>query len=199
MATDDPTATLERTLTTEEEIAAYLHRTRMAVLDALRDGPATVTQVATRLGVHPANLTRHVRALERAGLIALVEKRDTGRNLEKYYAATARHFRVAPGIAALAAPHRIALTFAASEIAAAAVRLPATDAGPVAALVTRATVPPSQATAFARELGALAQRFGAADAGTGQAFHLVLALYPGGDDVHDGPPIRLGSPEEEER
>ena len=40
---------LYRTLTTEAEISAYLHRSRMAILDVLRDGPATATQIAARL------------------------------------------------------------------------------------------------------------------------------------------------------
>ena len=52
-----------RTLTSEREIAAYLHRTRIAILDALRSGPATASQIGDKLGVHPANLTRHIRTL----------------------------------------------------------------------------------------------------------------------------------------
>ena len=68
-----------KTLTTEAEIAAYMNRTRMAILNALRDGAGTASQIAAKLGVHPANLTRHMRLLEEAGLIELVEKRDIGR------------------------------------------------------------------------------------------------------------------------
>lgn len=195
MATDT-----ERTLTTETEISAYLHRARMAILDALRDRPATATQIAAVLGVHPANLTRHIRVLEEAGLVALVEKRDTGRNLEKYYAATARRFRVAPETASLTAPHRIALTFARSELSAAMARLPDDTPGPVTALVVRATVAPGMAKAFADELAGLAERFSATDQGDGQAFQLVMALYPGEADT-DGErqPIRLAARGEVQR
>ena len=174
-----------RTLSTETEISAYLHRSRMAILDVLRDGAATTTQIAARLGVHPANLTRHIRVLEEAGLVALVEKRDTGRNLEKYYAATARRFRVAPETATLAAPHKIALTFARSELSAALVRLPDEVTDPVTALVLRASVAPDMAKLFAEELAGLAERFSAADRGDGQAYQLVLALYPGDVDTND--------------
>jgi DNA-binding transcriptional ArsR family regulator len=169
----------DRVLSTETEIAAYLHRSRMAILDVLRDGPATTTQIASRLGVHPANLTRHIRVLEAAGLVALVEKRDTGRNLEKYFAATARRFHVAPETADLTAPHKIALTFARSELSAALVRLPDESSGPVTALVLRASVGPGMAEAFAEELAELAERFSAADRGDGSVYQLVLALYPG--------------------
>jgi len=181
-----------RTLSTETEISAYLHRTRMAILDVLRDGPATTTQIAARLDVHPANLTRHIRVLERAGLVSLVEKRDTGRNLEKYYATTARRFRVAAETANLTAPHKIALTFARSELSAALVRLPDETTDPVTALVLRASVAPGMAKAFAEELAGLAERFAAADGGDGQAYQLVLALYPGDvDPDRERPSIRL--------
>ena len=106
--------TSHRTLSSSIEIAAYLHRTRMQMLSALRDGPATVSAIADRLGVHPANLTRHIRKFEKAGLVSLVEKRDTGRNLEKWYASTAQTFDVAPDVHTLKSPHKTALAFAAA-------------------------------------------------------------------------------------
>ncbi|MFH0751809.1 MAG: winged helix-turn-helix domain-containing protein [Chloroflexota bacterium] len=174
-----------RTLSTDAEISAYLHRSRMAILDVLRDGPATTTQIASRLGVHPANLTRHIRVLQKAGLVALVEKRDTGRNLEKYYAAAARRFRVVPETANLTAPHQIALNFARSELSAALVRLPDETTGPVTALVLHASVAPGRAKMFAEELAGLAERFSAADRGDGKAYQLVLALYPGDADANE--------------
>jgi DNA-binding transcriptional ArsR family regulator len=190
----------ERTLSTEAEISAYLHRARMAILDVLRDGPATSTRIAARLGVHPANLTRHIRVLEEAGLVALVEKRDTGRNLEKYYAATARRFRVAPDTSDLTAPHKVALTFARSELSAALVRLPDEAPGPVTALVLRANVAPDVAMAFAEQLAGLADRFAAADGGDGRAFNLVLALYPGDAEAsEDRQSIRLAPGKERQR
>ena len=189
-----------RTLSTEAEISAYLHRSRMAILDVLRDGPATATQIAARLGVHPANLTRHIRVLEKAGLVALIEKRDTGRNLEKYYAATARRFRIAPETATLTSPHKIALTFARSELSAALARLPDETTDPVTALVLRASVAPGTAKAFAEELAGLAERFSAADRGDGQTFQLVLALYPGDTDTSEERPlIRLAGAKERPR
>jgi DNA-binding transcriptional ArsR family regulator len=183
----------DRTLSTEAEISAYLHRSRMAILDALRDGPATTTQIAARLEVHPANLTRHIRILEEAGLVALVEKRDTGRNLEKYYAATARRFRVAPGSGRLTSPHKIALTFARSELSAALARLPDELADPIVALALSVRIAPSDARSFADEMARMAERFSAADRDDGQAYQLVLAIYPGEiDPIEDRQSIRLG-------
>jgi DNA-binding transcriptional ArsR family regulator len=168
-----------RVLSTEAEISAYLHRTRMAILNALRDGPATATQIGASLGVHPANLTRHIRVLEEAGLVVLVEKRDTGRNLEKYYAATADSFSVAPDTADLTAPHKIALTFARSELSAALARLPDESADPIIAMSLGVRIAPSSAREFADELVKLGERFSASDKSDGQAYQLVLALYPG--------------------
>jgi DNA-binding transcriptional ArsR family regulator len=185
---------LYRTLTTEAEVSAYLHRSRMAILDVLRGGPATATQIAARLEVHPANLTRHIRVLEAAGLVALVEKRDTGRNLEKYYATTARRFRVAPDSATLTAPHKIALSFVRSELSAALVRLPDETTDPVIALAVRASIAPGRARAFAKELARLGERFSDSDHDDGEAYQLVLALYPGGPDANDErESIRLAS------
>lgn len=181
-----------RTLTTEAEVSAYLHRSRLAILDALRQGPATISQVAAAMGVHPANLTRHLRTLERAGLVRLVEKRDTGRVTEKYYAPTADGFVVAPDTAGLTAPHRIALTVAGSELSAAATSLPDQTQGPVTALTVGARIPADRASAFAEELAALAERFAAADSGSGSPYRVVLALYPDAGATTGAPSVRLG-------
>jgi DNA-binding transcriptional ArsR family regulator len=172
-----------RTLTEDAEIAAYLHRTRMEMLDVLRDGPRTLSQIAERLGVHPANLTRHLRTLEAAGLVALVEKRDTGRNLEKYYAAAAETFDIAVGAHELSAPEKIALAFVRSDLSAALARLPDDHPGPVMALVQASRISAAQLPEFLEALSALARRFEAADSPDGHPHHLALALYPAEADV----------------
>ena len=189
-----------RTLTSPIEIAAYLHRTRMEMLAALREGPATVSAIADRLGVHPANLTRHIRTLERAGLVSLVEKRDTGRNLEKWYASTAQTFDVAPEVETLKSPHKTALAFARSDLSAALARLPDNAAGAVQVLVAEAKLTDKQVRVFAAELSRLAERFETetnAERGTSQ--RLVLALYPGEDDGSPPQQIRLTRPKPSRR
>ena len=169
-----------QTLTTEIEISAYVHRTRMQLLAALRDGPATSTILARQLDVHPANLTRHIRTLKDAGLITLVEKRDTGRNLEKWYAASARAYEVTPDAAGLKAPHKIGIAFARSDLSEALSRLPDDDPGDVCTWVVETTIDTAQVVAFQTELTALADKFQAATTGSdARSFHLVLAMYPG--------------------
>ena len=188
--TRPPRAT-HRTLTSAREVGAYLHRTRLSILGALGDGPATVSQVAARLGVHPANLTRHVRILERAGLITLVEKRDTGRNLEKYYQASAHSFDVAPDQEALTAPHKIALAMARSELSAAMARLPDRSPGAVQVFSVGARLTPRRLRAFLAALARLAARFEGANRDTGEVYRLTLALFPGeAQDVRERPARR---------
>jgi DNA-binding transcriptional ArsR family regulator len=179
-----------RVLVTEAEIGAYLHRTRMAILGALRGGPATGSQIAAALGVHPANLTRHLRVLEEAGLIALVEKRDTGRNLEKYYRAAASQFDVAPG-ARLDSPQGMALAFVRSDLSSALQELPARDPRPVLALLRAARLRPRDLARFRRAIEDLVEDFASADAEGGEPYHLNLSLYPGAMPAPDQPEIRL--------
>jgi DNA-binding transcriptional ArsR family regulator len=167
-----------RTLTGEAEISAYLHHTRMAILAALHDERATISQIAERLGVHPANLTRHVRTLEAAGLVVLVEKRETGRNLEKYYEASARSFDVAPEARGLRAPHRIALSLVRSDLSAALARIDEDDRRPVVALLGEARISFADAERFAAELSGLVSSFSSRTAEDGETFHLNVSLYP---------------------
>jgi DNA-binding transcriptional ArsR family regulator len=177
-------------LTTDAEVAAYVHRTRLAILRALGDRQATGSQVAAVLGVHPANLTRHLRVLVRAGLVVVAEKRDTGRNLEKYYRATAASFEVAPDLE-LTAPARIALAFARSDLSRALATLPAGDTRPVLALVTSARVRRRDLGRFTRALERLVHDFAGADSDRGDAYHLNLSLYPGEHASPADPELRL--------
>ena len=73
------------TCASSNQIKAYVNPTRIVILNMLIKKKRTVTSVAKELNVHPANLTHHFKLLEKAGLIKLVEKKDTGKNLEKYY------------------------------------------------------------------------------------------------------------------
>lgn len=187
MANDSGPSDLVRVLCTEAEISAYLHRTRMAILDVLRAGPATSSQVAARLGVHPANLTRHLRVLSAVGLIVLAETRDTGRNVEKYYARTAERYVVEPDAGGLSSPHRIALSFAQSQLAAALARLPDQVELPIGTWSLAVRLTRERAGAFAEELATLAQRFGDHDE-DGDPYEVVLTLFPGEAPGDDQPP-----------
>ncbi len=166
------------TLTTDTQISGYLHRTRMDILAALRAGPATVSQIAAKLGTHPANLTRHMRVLAKAGLIKLVEKRDTGRNLEKYYAAIASSFDIAPEVGAKSLLHS-ALTMLRSDISAVLARLPEEPDSPAIAKLAYAKISPQRVEEFSSEITRLIDEFQSDEEENAIPYHLNLSLYPG--------------------
>ncbi len=78
-------------LTTVDQLQALAHPLRQRVLRLLGGEPRTNKQLASRLETSPGKLHFHVRELEKAGLIVLVEERPRGGIIEKYYQATARN------------------------------------------------------------------------------------------------------------
>ena len=85
------------TLSSEDSIRAYVHPVRMEMLARLGRQELTLSQLAEAMGTIPANLSRHLKRLTEQDLVKLVRSRDTGRNLEKYYRARAKAFRVKRG------------------------------------------------------------------------------------------------------
>jgi DNA-binding transcriptional ArsR family regulator len=67
---------------------------RLRVLEALHAEPLTASQIARRLEEKPNKLHYHLTELERNGLVEVVETRQKGNLLEKYYRPVARIFRV---------------------------------------------------------------------------------------------------------
>jgi DNA-binding transcriptional ArsR family regulator len=79
--------------TSLEQLRAIADELRMRVIEVLASKPMTVTQLGELLGEAPAKVHYHVRELERVGLVKLVETREKGGILEKYYRAVAKSFR----------------------------------------------------------------------------------------------------------
>ena len=75
---------------------AVADRLRLRILEQLALQAMTVTQLAAVLGEVPAKLHYHVRELEKVGLLKLVETREKGGILEKYYRSVAKTIQ-APG------------------------------------------------------------------------------------------------------
>jgi DNA-binding transcriptional ArsR family regulator len=84
-------------------LRAALGPLRKAVLEHLRE-PASATQVALALGVPRQRVNYHVRALERAGLVELVDQRQRRGFTERVMRATAGAFVVDPQVLAAPAP-----------------------------------------------------------------------------------------------
>ena len=78
----------------DEQLRAIASHTRHRVLRVLRDGPATITQIAERLGIAKGSSNHHVKVLAKAGLVAVVETRKVGGVTEQYYAMTGRRIEL---------------------------------------------------------------------------------------------------------
>jgi len=91
-------------INTLEQLRAVADTLRIHIIDLLIDHPMTVTQLGEALGLAPAKIHYHVRELEKVGLLQLVEKREKGGVLEKYYQSIARDFSVSNDLF-LTAPH----------------------------------------------------------------------------------------------
>ena len=81
-------------LVTVEQVRVMADELRQRILEELRDQPRTVTQVGEILDLAPSKVHYHVRELERVRLVDLVETREKGGILEKYYRSVARSFWV---------------------------------------------------------------------------------------------------------
>src|SRR3954454_7287588 len=71
---------------------------RRAVLEGLRDGPASATELASRLGESRQRVNYHVRALERDGLVALQEERPRRGCIERVVRAPCHAVLVEPSV-----------------------------------------------------------------------------------------------------
>lgn len=83
-----------------EQLRAISDLLRVRIIDLLLKQPMTVTQIGDELGEAPAKIHYHVRELDRAGLLRLVETREKGGILEKYYQPIAREFTVGKSLLA---------------------------------------------------------------------------------------------------
>ncbi|MFJ4436704.1 ArsR/SmtB family transcription factor [Streptomyces sp. NPDC088923] len=88
MPTDEPPEAFH--VTTDEQLRAVSSLTRHRIMAVLRFEPATITQIAERVGLAKGSSSYHVRLLERAGLVKVVRTRKVRGVTERYYAMAAR-------------------------------------------------------------------------------------------------------------
>ena len=81
-------------LAADDQLRAIADPHRLSILRDLMRTPATLSQLGVKRGKHPAWVRHHVKVLEAAGLISLVETRTVRNYTEKYYAAAAPAFLV---------------------------------------------------------------------------------------------------------
>jgi DNA-binding transcriptional ArsR family regulator len=81
-----------------ETLQTLTHPIRVQILEALRE-PASAATVARRIGLPRQKVNYHLKELERAGLVELIEERRVGNFVESVYRAVARTFLVSPRVA----------------------------------------------------------------------------------------------------
>jgi DNA-binding transcriptional ArsR family regulator len=81
-------------LTTDEQLRAVNSLLRHRIIRLLRDGPATISQIADKLGLLKGSSSYHVRLLERAGIVHVVKRRKVRGVTERYYAPTSRRIEL---------------------------------------------------------------------------------------------------------
>lgn len=165
------------------QIRALADPLRLRILGQLVTTARTTKQVAERLGEKPTKLYHHVQALERVGLVRLVDTRPKRGTVEKYYQSVATVFQVGPGVFApgMAADLRssreavvVALLDTAREDLAA--HLATDDADPVVGLHLMLT--PSSRASCATTLRHLQRMLGRASRGRKYALTAVLCPVP---------------------
>lgn len=81
-----------------DQLRAIADPLRSRILEQLARRPMTMTQLGEVFGETTAKIHYHVRELEKYGFLRLVEKRERGGVLEKYYRAVAREITLAPDL-----------------------------------------------------------------------------------------------------
>jgi DNA-binding transcriptional ArsR family regulator len=163
-------------LSNPEQIKGYIHPTRITILEKLAFEKRTISSVAKEFGVHPANITHHFRLLEKLELIRLVEKRDTGKNLEKYYRASAYHFVVKPKNDNKINKNTLALSILKENLTSAIGRVRENDT--VLALLNTMRIGTARVNEFTTELKKLVTGFQESDTTSGKAYTINVSFYP---------------------
>ncbi|HYO46178.1 MAG TPA: winged helix-turn-helix domain-containing protein [Gemmatimonadota bacterium] len=178
--------------------ATALSPIRRRALTALAEGPDSATGLAERLGTTRQRLNYHLRELEKAGFLELVEERRKGNCVERVLRAKARHWLIDPGaLADLAGePLPPADRFSAAYLVALAARAIREVAGltgkaadsrkRLATLAIDADVKlarpadfPAFADELARAVGEVIARHHDEDAPGGRRFRVMAGAWPG--------------------
>jgi DNA-binding transcriptional ArsR family regulator len=183
-------------ISSPEAAAALLDATRQKLLSQLKE-PDSATGLARRLRLPRQRINYHLKVLESAGLVELVEERRKGNCLERVVRATARAFVISPeALGALGPTAEIAADRLSSAYLIAAAGRAIRDVGSleararqegkrVATLTMEADVrfaDPEARAAFAEELrdtvARLAAKYHDDRAPGGRRFRLLAAVHP---------------------
>jgi DNA-binding transcriptional ArsR family regulator len=173
-----------------EQAEALLKPRRIEILRRLAE-PRTCTQVATELGETPQKVYYHVKRLQEAGLVELVDERRVRGITEGIYRASAGSYWLSPRLVGTLGRRRaqdeLSLGFLldlAESLQADLARLAAAQSQePSLGISGEVRLASEQRAAFLGDLKDALQgvltRYGGAD---GQPFRIALACYPRGDE-----------------
>ncbi|UCG31039.1 MAG: helix-turn-helix transcriptional regulator [candidate division WOR-3 bacterium] len=164
------------------QIKAYVHPTRITILRMLATKKRTVSSVAKELNVHPANITHHFKLLERVGLIKLVEKRDIGKNIEKYYRSVARSFVVNADRSGRSSKQALELSILRNHLSTAIGTVKTDDKHKVVAVIRIARITPRDIKVLHSKIMKLIQEFARFDSASGKSYTLNISAYPNETD-----------------
>ena len=159
-----------------DQLQALSNQTRWRILGRLLIGPASVQQLSRSLGAAKGTIGHHVRVLEAAGLIRLVEKRRVRGVVEKRYARVAKHFKL-PESDEVPVESRQEVGTMPLRQAIAEARPASGQDDPSMSLVIRARMPAERARRFAAMIEILAAEFADGAPDEGEAFGLVAGIY----------------------
>lgn len=166
-------------ITKDDQVRGYVHPTRMVLLQILAKEKRTISSVAREFGVHPANITHHFKLLEKTRLIRLVEKRDTGKNIEKYYRAIAYTFVINPNNIIGTNKKALALSILKNDLSVAINTVQKeNDSKKVIAILGTAKISTGKVQQFINKLKNLAEDFKACNSSDGSVYNINLSLYP---------------------
>ena len=160
----------ELVLTEAAQLKAIAHPVRTRLLNALEASPASAKQLSGSLGLTHGNVGHHLKVLERAGLVEVVEERRVRALTERIFAPTYDRLRIEVGEGGIDKLHF--LFEQAGREAAPQAEQPFDDQGRLYS--TR--MPEDRAEEFAARLVALADEFAAAES-EGPTFGFAGAVY----------------------
>jgi DNA-binding transcriptional ArsR family regulator len=162
--------TRELVLTEAAQIKAIAHPVRTRLLSALEASPASAKQLADSLGLTHGNVGHHLKVLEGAELVEVIEERKVRALTERIFAPTYDHLRIEIGDGSV---DKLRFLFEqAAREAAPQEQQPFPDQGRLYAV----QMPEDRAAEYAARLVALADEFGRAE-GEGPTFGFAGAVY----------------------
>lgn len=164
-------------VTRPDQLHALGDATRWRILGRLLDGPASVQELARALGVAKGTIGHHVRVLDAAGLVRVVEEQRVRGVVQKRYARVARQYRLREGDPSSPAARDARFSHLPLRQALSEARAERGGDDPSAAVVVRARMTAARARRFARLVEQLAAEFAEGAPGEGEAFGFVAAVY----------------------